>query len=100
MFNHHLLKMWFFVCFEILKERCGVATQGHRDIEENKKQKIGQEHDLALYLRHLYMGSPRMTRNVFMFRTNKYYFVMISFKGLLMRSRNDKVALERANVAL
>lgn len=46
------------------------------------------------------MGSPPMTRNVFMFRTNKYHFVMISFKGLLMRSRNDKVALERANVAL
>ena len=40
-----------------------------------------------------------MTRNVFMFRTNKHHFVMISFKGLLMRSGNDKVALERANVA-
>lgn len=46
------------------------------------------------------MGSPRMTRNVFMFRTNKHHFVMISFKGLLMRSWNDKVVLERANVAL
>lgn len=100
LFKHHLLKMWFFVCFQILKERCRVATQCHREIEENKKQKIGQEHDLALYLRHLYMGSPRMTRNVFMFRTNKHHFVMISFKGLLMRSWNDKVVLERANVAL
>ena len=99
LFNHHLLKLWFFVFFEILKERCRVATQCHREREENKKQKIGQEHDLALYLRHLYLGSPRMTRNVFMFRTNKHHFVMISFKGLLMRSRNDKVALERANVA-
>ena len=77
-----------------------MATQCHREREENKKQKIGQEHDLALYLRHLYLGSPRMTRNVFMFRTNKHHFFMISFKGLLMRSRNGKVTLERANVAL
>ena len=76
-----------------------MATQCHREIEE-QGTKIGQEHDLALYLRHLYLGSPRMTRNVFIFRTNKHHFVMISFKGLLMRSRNDKVALERANVAL
>lgn len=61
MFNHHLLKMWFFVCFEILKERCRVVKQCHRKIEENRKQKKGEEHDLALYLRHFYLGSPRMT---------------------------------------
>lgn len=40
-----------------------------------------------------------MTGHVFMFRTNKHHFVMISFTAVLMRSWNDKAVLELANVA-
>lgn len=69
-------------------------------MEENKKQKKGEEHDLALYLRHFYLGSPRMTWDMFICSELTNIILLWFRKGLLMRSWNDKVALERTNAEI